>query len=169
MLNEKMQAVMEEVNSQLAEREELVRAIAVSLLTKTNLLVIGAPGQSKSQAIDLFCARVDCRTMRILMNPGTDRDELMGRLDLASMIPGGVPRSVLSKDAVYGSMLEGLAPGCWRLAIWKTPARNSRRYRRIAGAWQRCMAEAPPTVPRTRSRNRKLCSWTKYLNRRMAS
>lgn len=64
MLNEKMQAVMEEVNSQLAEREELVRAIAVSLLTKTNLLVIGAPGQSKSQAIDLFCARVDCRTMQ---------------------------------------------------------------------------------------------------------
>ena len=33
MLNEKMQAVMEEVNSQLAEREELVRAIACLLYT----------------------------------------------------------------------------------------------------------------------------------------
>lgn len=108
MLREKMCAVMDEVNSQLAEREDLVRAIAIALLTKTNLLVIGAPGQSKSQAIDLVCARMDCRTMRVLMSPGTDRDELMGRLDLASMIPGGVPRSILSKDAAYRAMLEEL-------------------------------------------------------------
>lgn len=136
MLNEKMQAVMEEVNSQLAEREELVRAIAVSLLTKTNLLVIGAPGQSKSQAIDLFCARVDCRTMRILMNPGTDRDELMGRLDLASMIPGGVPRSVLSKDAVYGSMLEGL-----HRLLEAGDLEDARTKQQEIQAYRRCLAE----------------------------
>ena len=108
MLNAKMQAVMEEVNSQLAEREELVWGIAVALLTRTNLLVIGAPGQSKSQAIRLFCAQLDCRTMQVLMSPGTDRDELMGRLDLASMLPGSVPQSVLSNDAAYWDMIEEL-------------------------------------------------------------
>ena len=49
MLNEKMQAVMEHVKNNVAERDELVHYIALSLLTKKNLFVLGDTGQSKSQ------------------------------------------------------------------------------------------------------------------------
>lgn len=41
MLRDKMIAIMEYVNSQETEREELVHAIALALLTRKNLFVLG--------------------------------------------------------------------------------------------------------------------------------
>lgn len=49
MLNDKMNALIEEVCGELAEREELVHTIALALLTGKNLFVLGEPGQAKSQ------------------------------------------------------------------------------------------------------------------------
>ena len=43
---------------QVAEREELVEAIAIALLTRKNLFILGAPGQAKSYAINQFRARI---------------------------------------------------------------------------------------------------------------
>lgn len=40
MLNEKMHNVMEDVNREIAEREELVHMIALALLTRKNLFVL---------------------------------------------------------------------------------------------------------------------------------
>ncbi len=50
-LRERMLAVMADVNAQVAEREEMVEAIAIALLTRKNLFILGAPGQAKSYAI----------------------------------------------------------------------------------------------------------------------
>ena len=52
MLRDKMLAVMDEVNSEVAERQELVRMIALALLSGSNLFILGAPGQAKS-----FCGK----------------------------------------------------------------------------------------------------------------
>ena len=53
-LRDKMLAVMADVNAQVAEREELVELIAIALLTRKNLFLLGAPGQAKSYAINAF-------------------------------------------------------------------------------------------------------------------
>lgn len=53
-LRDKMLAVMQDVNSQVAEREELVELIAIALLTRNNLFILGKPGQAKSLSINLF-------------------------------------------------------------------------------------------------------------------
>ena len=105
MLNEKMKAVIAEVNSTLAEREELVHTIALALLTRKNLFVLGDPGQAKSQAIDTFRSHIaGAKQFDILMSKGIDQEQLFGRLDLASIIPGNVSNSRLKGDPKYEAM-----------------------------------------------------------------
>lgn len=110
MLNDKMNALIDEVCEELAEREELVHTIALALLTGKNLFVLGEPGQAKSQAIDLFRSHIaGAKQFDILMSKGTDQEQLFGRLDLASIIPGHVSRSVLNRDPRYAQMRNRLA------------------------------------------------------------
>ena len=45
-LKDRMLAVIADVNAQVAEREELVEMIAIALLTRKNLFILGAPGQA---------------------------------------------------------------------------------------------------------------------------
>ena len=109
MLNEKMKNVVKSVNDNLSEREELVETIALALLTRKNLFVLGKPGQAKSQAIDLFRSHIDgAKQFEILMSKGTDAEQLFGRLDLASIIPGHVAKSRLNEDAEYTDSMKRL-------------------------------------------------------------
>ena len=109
MLRDKMLAVMADVNAQVAEREELVEAIAVALLTRKNLFILGAPGQAKSFAINQFRARITgARQFERLLSKQTDEEQLFGRIDLSSLIPGGVPQAVLDKDSRYQEMCRSL-------------------------------------------------------------
>ena len=57
-LRDKMLAVMADVNASVAEREELVELIAIALLTRKNLFILGDPGQAKSYAINAFRRRM---------------------------------------------------------------------------------------------------------------
>lgn len=57
-LREKMLAVMADVNASVAEREEVVELIAIALLTRKNLFLLGEPGQAKSYAINAFRSRI---------------------------------------------------------------------------------------------------------------
>ena len=110
MLSDKIIKIIDEVNEELAEREELVHTIALALLTRKNLFVLGEPGQAKSQAIDSFRAHIsDAKQFEILMSKGIDQEQLFGRLDLASIIPGHVSNSVLRNDTKYREMKNRLA------------------------------------------------------------
>lgn len=101
-LQEKMLAVMDDMNEQVVEREELIEAIAIALLTRKNLFILGAPGQAKSFAINQFRARITgARQFERLLTKQTDEDQLFGRVDLASLIPGGVSQAVLEQDLYY--------------------------------------------------------------------
>lgn len=105
MLYGKMNAVIAEVSGTLAERGELVHTIALALLTRKNLFVLGDPGQAKSQAIDTFRSHiVGAKQFDILMSKGIDQEQLFGRLDLASIIPGNVSNSRLKNDPKYEAM-----------------------------------------------------------------
>ena len=101
-LCDRMLAVMADVNGQVAEREELVEAIAIALLTRKNLFILGAPGQAKSYAINQFRARITgARQFERLLSKQTDEEQLFGRVDLSSLLPGSVPESVVSGDELY--------------------------------------------------------------------
>lgn len=105
MLRQKMLSVIADVNSELAEREELVKLIAIALLTRKNLFILGAPGQAKSYAINCFRSRITgARQFERLLSKQTDEEQLFGRIDLASLLPGAMPQSALEGDAVYQNL-----------------------------------------------------------------
>lgn len=104
-LRDKMLAVIGDVNRDVAEREELVEMIAIALLTRKNLFILGAPGQAKSYAINSFRSRITgARQFERLLSKQTDEEQLFGRVDLASLIPGSLPQSVLEEDPVYQNL-----------------------------------------------------------------
>ena len=101
-LRDKMLAVIADTNASVAEREELVEMIAISLLTRKNLFVLGEPGQAKSYAINLFRRHITgARQFERLLSKQSDEEQLFGRVDLASLLPGSVPQTVLEQDATY--------------------------------------------------------------------
>ena len=105
MLREKMLAVMSEVNEQVAERTELVCYIAIALLAQKNLFILGSTGQAKSYVVDLFRERIQgTKQFKYTLSKGTDEEQLFGRLDLGSLIPGGIPAAVLEKDPSYQNL-----------------------------------------------------------------
>ena len=58
MLKEKMIAVISAVNDEVAERRDLINMIAVCLLTRKNLFILGDTGAAKSYAINRFRRRI---------------------------------------------------------------------------------------------------------------
>ncbi len=108
-LRDKMLHVCADVNAQVAEREELVELIAIALLTRKNLFLLDAPGQAKSYAINAFRSRITgARQFERLLSKQTDEEQLFGRIDLSSLIPGSVPRNVLEQDQQYQLMQKRL-------------------------------------------------------------
>ena len=79
-LRDKMLAVMADVNSAVSEREELVELIAIALLTRKNLFILGDPGQAKSYAINAFRSRITgAKQFERLLSKQTDEEQLFGR------------------------------------------------------------------------------------------
>ena len=109
MLRDEMLAVIADVNTQVAERDELVDCIAIALMTKKNLFILGAPGQAKSYAINAFRSRITgARQFERLLSKQTDEEQLFGRIDLASLLPGSVAQAVLDSDPQYRQMHSSL-------------------------------------------------------------
>ena len=101
-LRDKMLAVIADVNAEIAEREELIELIAVALLTRNNLFILGKPGQAKSYSINLFRQHITgARQFERLLSKQSDEEQLFGRIDLASLIPGSVPESMFQNDPAY--------------------------------------------------------------------
>ena len=89
MLRDNMLAVMNELNETAAEREELIACIAIALLTRKNLFILGDTGQAKSYAINEFHRRISgARQFERLLSKQTDEEALFGRIDLKSLIDG---------------------------------------------------------------------------------
>lgn len=109
ILRNKMLARMEEVRGQVAERDELIEIIAIALLTRKNVFILGDTGQAKSAVINLFREGITgANQFERLMSKQSDEEALFGRLDLSSLIPGGVPAEVLEQDALYQEMRRDL-------------------------------------------------------------
>ena len=110
MLYAKMNQIIDEVNSEVAEREELVECIAIALLSRKNLFILGDTGQAKSYAINLFRKRIiGAKQFERLMSKQTDEEQIFGRLDLSSLIPGNMPRTELMKEESYAELYSKLS------------------------------------------------------------
>lgn len=145
-LRDKMLAVIADTNDSVAEREELVEMIAIALLTRKNLFVLGEPGQAKSYAINLFRRHITgARQFERLLSKQSDEEQLFGRVDLASLLPGSVPPTVLEQDATYQNqrfnlrvLVEGIGsmkdePATWEklksgTESWSFIVQRSRRF-----------------------------------------
>ncbi|MDO8685684.1 MAG: AAA family ATPase, partial [Clostridiales bacterium] len=102
MLKDKIHAVMTEINYEVAEREEVIHYIALALLTRKNLFILGDRGQAKSYAINLFRKRIEgARQFERLISKQTDEEMIFGRLDLSSLIPGSVSSAILEAIPEY--------------------------------------------------------------------
>jgi len=131
-LREKMLAVIADVNRDVAEREELVEMIAIALLTRKNLFILGAPGQAKSYAVNSFRSRITgARQFERLLSKQTDEEQLFGRIDLNSLIPGGVPLDVLDKNPQYQEMCGRLST---RLSVRQDPGELPEKIERLRKA-----------------------------------
>lgn len=109
MMFAEMNQIIDEVRSEVAERDELVECIALSLLAKKNLFILGDTGQAKSYAINLFRKRIEgAKQFERLMSKQTDEEQLFGRLDLSSLIPGSMPKDELMKDEEYARVYNEL-------------------------------------------------------------
>lgn len=171
-LRDKMLAVMADVNASVAEREELVELIAIALLTRKNLFILGDPGQAKSYAINAFRSRITgAKQFERLLSKQTDEEQLFGRLDLSSLIPGSVPESAFEGDGIYQNLRFDLQSFLNGLPKMKTRRRHSRSWRRSAASWTptakplpRCIRANRSCGPRAKFRRPTLCFWMRSSN-----
>lgn len=155
MLNQKMNNVINEVSDSLAEREELVYTIALALLTGKNLFVLGKPGQAKSQAIDMFRSRIrGAKQFDVLMSKGIDQEQLFGRLDLASIIPGHIPHSLLKRDAGYEAMSKELEELLADNATGADAFARSLELQQKMESYRKCLAELHGGTPEIITENK---------------
>ena len=103
----KMNQIIDEVRAGVAERDELIECIAICLIARKNLFILGDTGQAKSYAINEFRKRITgAKQYERLMSKQTDEEQLFGRLDLSSLIPGNMPMDELMKDKRYAEQAE---------------------------------------------------------------
>lgn len=109
MLFTKMNAIIDEVKSEVVEREELIECIALCLIARKNLFILGDTGQAKSYVINEFRKRIaGTEQFERLISKQTDEEQIFGRLDLSSLIPGNLPQSELMKEKPYQELSDEL-------------------------------------------------------------
>ena len=134
-LRNKMRARMNEVRAQVAERDDLIEVIAIALLTRKNVFILGDTGQAKSYAINLFRSGITgTRQFERLMSKQTDEEALFGRLDLSSLVPGGVPEQILERDPRYQEMQRKLDAQVMNRADTSATVAEMEQYRKALSA-----------------------------------
>ncbi len=157
MLNEKMIAVISAVNNEVAERRELINMIAICLLTRKNLFILGDTGAAKSYAINRFRRRIlGARQFERLISKQSDEEQLFGRLDLGSLIPGNVSEEVLEQDAVYQSLKKGLAAARQNLADDPAPEhlRRLSEMTELVEGYRKSLAELHGNDPHIKTKGK---------------
>jgi MoxR-like ATPase len=138
MLRNKMLAVMAEVSSEMVERDEVVQYIAIALLTRKNLFLLGQTGQAKSFAINAFRARITgARQFERLISKQTDEEQIFGRIDLGSLIPGSMSTHELAKSKEYREARAQIEKAFDDLS--KNPE-SSEAYKKLCGSTEKAEA-----------------------------
>lgn len=157
MQNDKMISVIEAVNDEVAERRELVNLIAIALLTRKNLFILGDTGAAKSYAINRFRRRITgARQFERLISKQSDEEQLFGRLDLGSLIPGNVAGDVLEQDGVYQKLRKGLEEARAQLESDPGPTqlRQVGEMAALVEGYRKALSELQGNDPRIRTKGK---------------
>lgn len=164
-LRNKMRARMDEVRAQVAERDDLIEVIAIALLTRKNVFILGDTGQAKSYAINLFRSGITgARQFERLMSKQTDEEALFGRLDLSSLIPGGVPEQVLEQDTRYQDMQRNLEAHLEAGQDTSALVTEMEQYRKALSALH---SGEPCMITKGKIPDSHICFWMRFSRRRM--
>jgi MoxR-like ATPase len=96
LVQPKLLAILEEVNSLTKEREEVAHAMAVALVAKQHLLQVGPGGTGKSQIARAFAQRIsNSRYFETAFDETTTPDQVVGPPDIRTMVEEGRTRRVV--------------------------------------------------------------------------
>jgi MoxR-like ATPase len=81
----KLLRLEQELNQSFFEREELVRIVLLSLLTRQHTLVFGKHGAAKSSLIRAVASALSCCCFTIQLGKDTPRDEMFGPIKVSKL------------------------------------------------------------------------------------
>lgn len=82
----KLTNIEAELNNEFVERNELIKIMLLSIVTSSNLLMLGPPGTAKSQISRAMCNRIDnSNFFEWLLNKSSDPAELLGTFSIKGM------------------------------------------------------------------------------------
>jgi len=83
---EKVQKIETEMNHMFVERQDVIRGSIVALLSRVNVLVLGAPGTAKSMQAQELCSRIEgAQFFRYLLTKFTTPEEIFGPFSLQAL------------------------------------------------------------------------------------
>lgn len=83
---QKLQNVISELKSELVEREVEIDLLVRSIISRTNMLLIGPPGTAKSLVIDQFMSHIDgAAIFSLLLAKDTPSEQVLGPVSLAGL------------------------------------------------------------------------------------
>ena len=82
----KLANIESELNNEFVERHELIKIMILSIVTNSNLLMLGPPGTAKSKISMALCNRIDnSNFFQWLLNKSSDPAELLGTYSIKGM------------------------------------------------------------------------------------
>ena len=82
----KLTTIESELNNEFVERAELIKIMLLSVVTSSNLLMLGPPGTAKSLISRAMCNRIDnSNYFEWLLNKSSDPAELLGTFSIKGM------------------------------------------------------------------------------------
>ena len=87
----KLQTIEQELATTLIEREEVIRAALIALLTRQHLVILGPPGTAKSQLVTALASRISpangtgLKSFTYLMTRFTTPEELFGPVSVQAL------------------------------------------------------------------------------------
>ncbi len=82
----KLNNIETELNNEFVERSELIKIMLLSVVTSSNLLMLGPPGTAKSLISRAMCNRIDnSNFFEWLLNKSSDPAELLGTFSIKGM------------------------------------------------------------------------------------
>lgn len=82
----KLSNIEMELNNEFVERQELIKIMILSIISNSNLLMLGPPGTAKSKISMALCNRIDnSNFFQWLLNKSSDPAELLGTFSIKGM------------------------------------------------------------------------------------
>ena len=94
---EKLRNIILELGDFFKEREELAKLLALALLSKQHVYILGPPGTAKSAMARAVAAHLDAKYFEYLLGRYTTPEELFGPLDLSKLEEGLFVRVTTAK------------------------------------------------------------------------